>query len=142
MESAQDHAIFALDPAGTLRSWNPGARRFKGYSADEIIGRPITLCYPRAQVASRFTDCALACAARDACFGGEGRRVGEDGARPWANVLITALRNDDDEPVGFSNITRALTERRAAQDRAMPTRCTVRRPSWRRAVAKRRRRTA
>ncbi|MBV9880513.1 MAG: PAS domain-containing sensor histidine kinase [Gemmatirosa sp.] len=119
VESVRDYAIFALDPDGYVMSWNDGAQRLKGYSADEIIGRHFSTFYPPERTAEGFPDHELAEAARLGRFEDEGWRVRKDGTRFWANVVITALFDGGGTLVGFAKVTRDLTERRVAQEQAI-----------------------
>jgi PAS domain S-box-containing protein len=119
VEGVQDYAIFALDPSGHILSWNAGAQRIKGYSADEAIGRHFSIFYPRGLVAQGFPDFELATAANTGRFEDEGWRVRKDGSQFWANVVITALRDRDGKLIGFAKVTRDLTERRGAEERAL-----------------------
>jgi len=118
VEQVQDYAIFALDPDGHVRTWNPGAQRFKGYSPDEIIGKSFSLFYTPEDIGRGRPQELLSTAARVGRAEDEGWRVRKDGSRFWASVLITALRNESGALVGFAKITRDLTERRAAEERA------------------------
>src|SRR5436305_1856076 len=93
VESVQDYAIFALDPEGYILSWNAGAQRFKGYTADEIVGKHFSIFYPPERIAEGFPQYELREAARVGRFEDEGWRVRKDGTRFWANVVITALRD-------------------------------------------------
>jgi PAS domain S-box-containing protein len=117
VESVRDYAIFALDPHGCILSWNAGAQRIKGYTAEEIIGKHFSIFYPPERVAEHFPDFELASAAKDGRFEDEGWRLRRDGSRFWANVVITALRDATGTLVGFAKVTRDLTERRAAEAR-------------------------
>jgi PAS domain S-box-containing protein len=119
IESVRDYAIFALDPAGHVLTWNPGAERFKGYRADEIIGRHFSVFYPQAQIDAGLPPYELKEAAAVGRFEDEGWRIRKDGTRFWANVVITALRSPSGELVGFGKVTRDLTERRELQLRAI-----------------------
>ena len=119
VESVRDYAIFMLDPNGYIASWNRGAQRIKGYSADEIIGLHFSVFYPAEDIAARKPEWELEKAAHDGRFEDEGFRIRKDGTRFWANVVITAVRDDDDSLVGFAKVTRDLTERRAAEQRAV-----------------------
>ena len=119
VDSVRDYAIFVLDPDGIISSWNEGAQRLKGYNAPEIIGKHFSIFYPPEKVAEGFPDYELREAARVGRFEDEGWRIRKDGSRFWANVVITALRNDDGNLVGFAKVTRDLTERRAAEQRAI-----------------------
>ena len=116
VESVLDYAIFALDATGHIRTWNAGAQRIKGYTADEIIGKHFSIFYPRDKVVEGFPDYELREAARLGRFEDEGWRVRKDGSRFWANVVITALRDRSGTLLGFGKVTRDLTERRAAEE--------------------------
>jgi len=117
VESVQDYAMFFLDPSGHVLSWNAGAERFKGYRADEIVGRHFSVFYPEEKAAAGFPAYELEMATRDGRFEDEGWRVRKDGTRFWANVVVTALRGEDRRLLGFAKVTRDLTERREAEER-------------------------
>jgi PAS domain S-box-containing protein len=112
VESTRDYAIFALDPAGHVATWNLGAERAKGYRADEIIGKHFSIFYPREVVERGFCELELASALKEGRFEDEGFRVRKDGSQFFANVLITPLFDGAGNHIGFSKITRDLTERR------------------------------
>jgi PAS domain S-box-containing protein len=114
----EDYAIFALDTEGHVRTWNPGAERLKGYTAQEIIGQSFTRFYPPEARAEGRPQMLLAEAARTGHASDEGWRARKDGSRFWASVLITALRDDEGRHVGFAKITRDLTARRESEERA------------------------
>jgi PAS domain S-box-containing protein len=114
--SVTDYAIFALDAAGHILSWNPGAERINGYTADEIIGRHFSIFYPPVDVIAGKPAGELEVAARDGRVEDEGWRIRKDGSRFWANVVVTALRNADGRLIGFAKVTRDLTEQRGAED--------------------------
>jgi PAS domain S-box-containing protein len=116
VERVRDYAIFALDPTGHVLSWNEGAQRLKGWAASEIIGRHFSTFYPEYDIASGKPAWELECAIRDGRFEDEGWRIKKDGSRMWANVIITALHDDDGTHVGFAKVTRDLTERRATEE--------------------------
>jgi PAS domain S-box-containing protein len=116
VESTQDYAIFMLDPLGRVVTWNVGAQRIKGYRRDEILGRHFSVFYPPEAVATGWPDAELRYATERGRFEDEGWRIRKDGTRFWANVVITALRDDHGRLWGFSKITRDLSERRAAED--------------------------
>ena len=116
VESVQDYAIFALDPQGYILSWNAGALRFKGYTAEEIIGKHFSIFYPRERVEEGFPEFELRTAANTGRFEDEGWRIRKDGSRFWANVVITALRGKDGRLLGYAKVTRDLTERREAEE--------------------------
>jgi PAS domain S-box-containing protein len=115
VEAITDYAIYMLDREGRVTSWNPGARRFKGYEADEIIGRHFSTFYTDAERSQNVPALALAEAERTGRFEREGWRVRKDGTQFWAHVVIDAIRSPEGELVGFAKITRDLTERRATE---------------------------
>ena len=117
VESVRDYAIFALDATGHVLSWNPGAQRFKGYEAHEIIGQHFSVFYP---IADRWKPpLELKIATEEGRFEEEGWRVRKDGTQFWANVVITALRDKSGTLVGFAKVTRDLTERKLAAEREL-----------------------
>ena len=116
IDSITDYAIYMLDPDGVVSSWNPGAQRFKGYVADEIIGRHFSVFYTEEDRAAGLPGKALATAAKEGRFEREGWRVRKDGARFWAHVVIDPIRANDGALIGFAKITRDLTERREAEE--------------------------
>ncbi|WP_088182028.1 hybrid sensor histidine kinase/response regulator [Sphingobium sp. Z007] len=116
VQSVTAYAIYMLDPMGIVASWNAGARRFKGYEADEIIGQHFSRFYTPEDQASDVPAMALYAAEHEGRFEAEGWRVRKDGGRFWANVVIDPIRAPDGELLGFAKITRDLTEQRAAQD--------------------------
>jgi hypothetical protein len=119
IEGVRDYAIYMLDPAGRVATWNAGAERIKGYVASEIVGQSFATFYPPEDVASRAPERHLEVAAATGRYEEEAWRVRRDGTRFWASVLITALRDTSGHLIGFTKITRDLTERRAAQERAL-----------------------
>ena len=119
VESVVDYAIFLLDPAGYVRSWNMGAERIKGYTADEIIGKHFSVFYPPDDRERGVPQSVLGIARDEGRFEGEGWRIRKDGARFWANVVITALHDDTGELVGFAKVTRDLTERKSADEQRL-----------------------
>jgi PAS domain S-box-containing protein len=112
VEGVKDYAIIGLDPQGLISSWNRGAERIKGYSAGEIIGKHLSCFYPADDVARNLPGELLGRAAKDGVVEQEGWRVRKDGTQFWADVLITALRDDAGQLLGFAKITRDATERR------------------------------
>jgi PAS domain S-box-containing protein len=115
VESVRDYAIFALDTTGHVLSWNPGAERFKGYKAHEIIGKHFSLFYTEEDQWKPPLELEIAIA--EGRFEEEGWRLRKDGTCFWANVVITALREKDGTLVGFAKVTRDLTERKLAEER-------------------------
>jgi PAS domain S-box-containing protein len=119
VESVRDYAIFMLDPHGHIASWNRGAERIKGYTADEIIGQHFSVFYPRSAIETNHPQYELEVAARVGRFEEESIRIRKDGSQFWANVVITAVRDTDGTLVGFAKVTRDLTERRNSELRAI-----------------------
>ncbi|RAS66763.1 PAS domain S-box-containing protein [Lentzea atacamensis] len=111
----RDYGIFMLDPGGHIVSWNQGAERIKGYTAEEIIGRHFSTFYPQEDVRAGKPAWELRVAKAEGALEDEGWRVRKDGTRFWANVIITALYDDTGELRGFGKVTRDMTERRRAE---------------------------
>src|SRR4029079_10479929 len=111
----RDYAIFMLDTRGVITNWNPGAERFKGYSAGEIIGQHFSRFYTDEDRATDLPRRALETAERDGKFEAEGWRVRKDGSRFCAHVVIDPIRDNSGALLGFAKITRDLTERRESQ---------------------------
>jgi PAS domain S-box-containing protein len=118
VESVKDYAIFMLDPRGHVVTWNAGAERIKGYKAGEIIGRHFSVFYPPEDVAAGKTDHELRVAAAEGRFEDDGWRLRKDGSTFWANVVITALRDESGTLQSFAEVTRDLTQRMRAEEQA------------------------
>jgi PAS domain S-box-containing protein len=116
VEGVRDYAIFMLDPNGHVMTWNVGAQRIKGYAAGEIIGRHFSAFYTPDAIERKWPQHELEAAAREGQFEDEGWRVRKDGTRFWANVVITPMHADDGSLLGFSKVTRDLSERRAHEE--------------------------
>jgi PAS domain S-box-containing protein len=116
VQSVQDYAIFMLDPEGRVVSWNEGAQRIKGYTAEEIIGRDFSCFYPPEDLAMGKPVRELREARDKGRCEDEGWRIRKDGSRFWADVVITALYGPDREIQGFGKVTRDITERKRAED--------------------------
>src|SRR5260370_6150607 len=114
VESVEDYAIFMIDGYGRGSSWNMGAERIKGYSADEIIGQHFSHCYPPED--SGKCEMELEIAAREGRFEDEGWRVRKAGTRFWANVVISRMLDRDGKLVGFAKVTRDLSHRRQLEE--------------------------
>ncbi len=115
VEAVSDYAIYMLDPTGKITSWNPGAQRFKGYEAFEIIGQNFSKFYTDEDQSAGEPQAGLDAAAKFGKFEKEGWRVRKDGGQFWAGVVLTAIRGDDGTLIGFAKITRDLTEARQTQ---------------------------
>lgn len=117
VDSVRDYAIFLLDPNGRVATWNPGAQHFKGYKPEEIIGQHFSVFYSEKEKKAGKPEYELKVAAKEGRFEDEGWRIRKDGSRFWANVVITALRDEAGELIGFSKITRDLSDRKRAEER-------------------------
>ena len=118
VQSVRDYGIFLLDPNGFVASWNEGAQRISGFSADEILGRHFSTFYTAEDLDAGKPEMELDVAMRTGRYEEEGWRKRKDGSVFWTHVVITTLR-DGDTHVGFAKVTRDLTERRAAQNKAI-----------------------
>lgn len=114
VETVKDYAIFMLDPQGLVATWNAGAQCFKGYTRDEIIGQHFSKFYGEEDLANRKPETALKVALAEGRNEDEGWRCRKDGSRFWANVVITPIYRGD-TLLGFSKVTRDLSERRNAE---------------------------
>ena len=117
VSSVTDYAIYLLDGAGRVASWNAGAERIKGYRADEIVGRSFSQFYTPEDRAQGLPEQTLSRARREGRFQSEGWRLRKDGSRFWAMVVIDTVRNDAGEVIGFAKITRDISERREMEQR-------------------------
>lgn len=117
VDAVRDYAIFLLDPEGHVQTWNAGAERIKQYTADEIIGRHFSIFYTKEELAEDLPSRLLDEARRNGSAKYEGWRVRRDGTRFWADVVITALYDDDGSLYGFAKVTRDLSERRENEQR-------------------------
>jgi PAS domain S-box-containing protein len=115
VEGVADYAIFMLDANGNVATWNVGAERIKGYSAGEIIGRHFSIFYPPEAKESAWPEYELKVAAAEGSFVDTGWRVRKDGTTFWANVTITALRDEAGDLVGYAKLTRDLTRNKQAE---------------------------
>jgi len=113
VQSVVDYAIFMLDPEGYVSSWNPGAERIKGYTAEEIIGEHFSRFYTPEDRDAGLPEHVLKQAAKEGRFVAEGWRVRKDGSHFWAAVVVDPIRQGD-KLVGFAKVTRDMTESREA----------------------------
>ena len=116
VQSIQDYAIFMLNTEGIIVSWNEGARRIKGYTADEIIGKHFSIFFIPEDIESKKPERELKIAKETGRYEEEGWRKRKDGSRFWANVIITPVFNEKKEHIGFSKITRDLSERKRTEE--------------------------
>ena len=117
VDGVRDYAVFLLSPRGTIVTWNAGAQRIKGYSASEVIGKHFSIFYLPEALATGWPDEELRRSAEDGRFEDEGWRVRKDGSHFWANVVISPIFGTEHQLIGFSKITRDLTERREHENR-------------------------
>jgi PAS domain S-box-containing protein len=122
VQSVVDYAIFMLDPRGRVASWNAGAERIKGYSADEIIGKSFSRFYTPEDRKAGVPKQVLETARREGKYEGEGWRVRKDGSRFWALVVIDAVYDGKGKLVGFAKVTRDMTEKRETELRLRESR--------------------
>ena len=118
-DSIVDYAIYMIDLDENVASWNSGAARLMGYSAEDIIGQPFAKFFTPADQAREFPRQALAAAARTGRFESEGWRVRRDGSQFWAMAVIAAVHAHDGKLIGFAKVTRDMTERRIEQSRLL-----------------------
>ncbi len=116
VEETRDYAMFILDPEGRISTWNIGAERIMGYSAEEIIGKHFSVFYTPEDRLIHKPYKMLSQALRDGRSESEGWRIRKDGTHFWANGILTALFDSDGKHTGFGKITRDLTERKKAEE--------------------------
>jgi PAS domain S-box-containing protein len=126
VDGVQEYAILTLDPEGRITSWNAGVQRISGYPAGEILGRHFSLFYEEPDVARGTPQQHLKAAAERGWVEDEGWRVRKGGSRFWANVIITAVRDSAGAIVGFSMVTRDITERKRVQTELVGQRAQLR----------------
>mgnify|MGYP000134292032 CR=1 FL=1 len=117
IDGVRDYAIFLLDPAGHIVSWNKGAERINGYKASEILGRHFSTFYTEEAKRKNHPQTELRIASEKGMYEEEGIRVRKDGTPFWANVVITALFETDGNLKGFAKITRDITDRKKAEQK-------------------------
>jgi PAS domain S-box-containing protein len=110
IQEIQDVAIILMDIDGTILTWNEGAERIKGYTADEIIGKNFRSFYIPKDRAAKLPDQLLDLAKKEGRAKHVGRRLRKDGTIFWGSILITALHDEDGQVVGFTKLTRELTD--------------------------------
>jgi len=116
LDGVKDLAVFMLDPDGRVSTWNAGAQRLKGYSAQEIVGKHFSCFYPRDDLAAGMDRHELEIAQRDGRYEEDTWRLRKDGSQFLAHVVITALRDSSGCLVGFANVTRDMTEQHRARE--------------------------
>lgn len=116
VESVKDYAIIFLDSTGKVESWNEGAKRVKGYEASEILGHHFSRFYPVEAITAKKPEKELEIARTEGRVEDEGWRIRKDGTRFWANTVISRMNNSQGELIGFTKVTRDLTERKRAEE--------------------------
>lgn len=116
VENVRDYAIFMLDETGHIMTWNEGAKRINGYSSTEIIGKHFSTFYTAEDLESKKPERELKIAIQTGKYEEEGWRVRKDGSMFWSSVVITALFNDQNKHIGFSKVTRDLTDRKKNEE--------------------------
>lgn len=116
VNSVKDYAIYMLDSQGRVMSWNQGAERTNGFTASEIIGQHVSCFHPQDEVQQGRPQEVLDIAATHGCYEYETWRLRKDGSKFWADVVITALKDDAGHLTGFATVTRDITERKQAQE--------------------------
>lgn len=117
VDSVSDYAIIMLDTEGRVLTWNKGAELINGYTADEIIGQPVTRFYPTEDIAVGKATRELDIAAHLGRFEEEGWRLRKGGGRFWASVVVTSLRDGAGQLFGYGKVIRDLTERKRSEER-------------------------
>src|SRR5690606_1892895 len=115
-EGIKDYAVVMLNPDGTIATWNEGARRINGWEADEVIGKYFSIFHVEQDIQMGKCQYELNEALETGRFEEEGWRRRKDGTKFWASVLITTLWGNDGELMGFSEVTRDMTDRKRADD--------------------------
>ena len=113
VDAVDEYAIFRLDADGGVQTWNEGAARLKGYGADDILGEHVSTFYTEQDREAGVPSANLRAAAEHGSVEDEGWRVRADGSRFWANVTITAIRDEEGELDGYAKVTRDMSDRRA-----------------------------
>lgn len=117
VDNIQDYAIFMLDPEGHIMSWNQGAQAIKGYTEEEVIGRHLSIFYTEEEIVQGEPAFNLTMAEKQGRYHHTGWRVRKDGTRFWADIVFTALFNEDHLLQGFAKVTRDMTERKMAEEK-------------------------
>lgn len=116
ISQVKEYAIFAMDVNGVIETWNEGAERLKGYNETEMVGKYYGMLFTEEDQRKDEPEKELAKAKEQDTYTGEGWRLKKDGTRFWANVTLTAIYSDDDELIGFTKVTRDLTDRRQSEE--------------------------
>jgi PAS domain S-box-containing protein len=117
VEEVEDYAILFLNKDGIIQNWNKGAEKIKGYTAEEAVGKSFKMFYSRGDLERRLPERLMAQAVETGKAAQEGVRIRKDGSSFWGSIVITALHDMDNNIIGFSKVTRDLTERKIAEDK-------------------------
>lgn len=117
VENIKDYAIFMLDPGGRIMSWNKGAETIKGYTQEEVIGRHLSIFYTEEENARDEPSHNLAMAEKHGHYHHMGWRVRKNGSRFWADIVFTALFDENHQLQGFAKVTRDITERKMTEEK-------------------------
>lgn len=117
IQEVQDYAILMLDQEGIIQNWNYGAQQIKGYSADEVVGKHFRIFYTPQDVARKLPEKMLRMAAEKGRAAAEGYRVRKDGNKFWGSIVITALHDRNGNIIGYSKLTRDLTDKKIAEEK-------------------------
>src|SRR5262249_23674594 len=115
IEHVRDYAIFTLDPEGHVTSWNAGAARIKGYKADELIDKPVSIFYTPEDRARGWPAEVMRRATIEGRAEDQGMRMRKDGTRFWARIVLSAVRDDDGKLLGFTKVTQDISDQRRAE---------------------------
>ena len=121
ISEVEDYVIILLSPKGIIENWNKGAEKIKGYTANEIVGKHFSIFYSAEDRSKRVPDKLLEEAQKNGRALHEGWRLKKDGTTFWGSVVMTSLHNDDGELIGFTKVTRDLTEKKITEDRLIAT---------------------
>lgn len=116
VEEIEDYAIVLLDENGYIQNWNKGAERIKGYQPEEIIGKNFRVFYMQEDLERDLPHKLLKQAFEQGRAAHEGWRIRKDRSQFWGYTVITAIHDDDDKVIGFTKVTRDLTERKRAEE--------------------------
>src|SRR5258708_15944993 len=116
IENVKDYAIYLLDPAGNVATWNAGAQNIEGYQAGEILGKPLATFFTPEDRTSGAPQAVLKRAEREGRAVNQGWCLRKDGSQFWCEAIITALRDEAGKLYGFSKVARDMTESKKAEE--------------------------
>jgi rsbT co-antagonist protein RsbR len=116
VQNMKDYAIFMIDPNGRMVTWNEGAQRLTGYTAEEILGKQTDVFYGKEDIAAGKPARELEIGSKTGRYEDEGWRYRKDGSRYWASVVVNAIRDKDDNLIGFAKVIRDITDRRRSEE--------------------------